>query len=221
MRQGAAAATQEMHVKIKQIIADHAEWLANPTTGRRANLVRANLVRANLDHANLAGANLDHANLDHANLVGANLDHANLDHANLAYANLDRANLLGANLAHANLEGAILDGVSFTGASLNRATLPAGVPIVPNIDAAILAAIGEDASGLNMNVWHCGTTHCRAGWPVKLAGKAGAKLERRFGTGTAGALIYAASRPGMPVPNFYATNADALADLRKCAEMAE
>ena len=150
---------------IQKILTDHAKWLANPTTGRRANLAHANL-------------------------------------------------------AHANLEGAILDGVIFTGASLNRATLPAGVPIVPNIDAAILAAIGEDASGLDMNVWHCGTTHCRAGWPVKLAGKAGKALEKRFGTGTAGALIYAASRPGMPVPNFYATNADALADLRKCAEIA-
>ena len=181
MRQGAAAATQEMHVDIKQIIADHAKWLANPTTGRRANLAHANLA-----HANLAYANLYHANLDHANLEGANLDR-----------------------------------VSFTGASLNGATLPDGVPVIGDIDAAILAAIGEDASGLDMNVWHCGTTHCRAGWPVKLAGKAGAKLERRFGTGTAGALIYAASRPGMPVPNFYATNADALADLRKCAEMAE
>ena len=211
MRQGAAAATQEMHVKIKQIIADHAEWLANPTTGRRANLVRANLVRANLDHANL----------DHANLVGANLDHANLDHANLAYANLDRANLIGANLAHANLAGASLDHASLDDANLDGATLPDGVPVIGDIDAAILAAIGEDASGLDMKDWHCGTTHCRAGWPVKLAGKAGKALEKRFGTGTAGALIYAASRPGMPVPNFFATNADALADLRKCAEMAE
>ena len=181
MRQGAAAATQEMHVDIKQIIADHAKWLANPTTGRRANLAHANLAHANLAYANLAGANLAYANL-----AGASLDHASLDDANLA-----------------------------------GATLPAGVPIVPNIDAAILAAIGEDASGLNMNDWHCGTTHCRAGWPVKLAGKAGKALEKRFGTGTAGALIYAASRPGMPVPNFFATNADALADLRKCAEMAE
>ena len=166
---------------IQKILTDHAKWLANPTTGRRANLAHANLAHANLAYANLAGANLAYANL-----AGASLDHASLDDANLA-----------------------------------GATLPAGVPIVPNIDAAILAAIGEDASGLDMNVWHCGTTHCRAGWPVKLAGKAGKALEKRFGTGTAGALIYAASRPGMPVPNFFATNADALADLRKCAEMAE
>ena len=211
---------------IQKILTDHAKWLANPTTGRRANLddailVRANLDCANLDYANLAGASLVRASLAHANLAYANLYHANLAHANLAHASLAHANLYHANLAHANLEGAILDGVIFTGASLNRATLPAGVPIVLNIDAAILAAIGEDASGLDMKDWHCGTTHCRAGWPVKLAGEAGAKLERRFGTGAAGALIYAASRPGMPVPNFFASNADALADLRKCAEMAE
>ena len=211
---------------IQKILTDHAKWLANPTTGRRANLDDAILVRANLDCANLAGAILVRANLDHANLDGANLDHANLDyanlaHANLAHANLAYANLYHANLDHANLEGANLDRVSFTGASLNGATLPDGVPVIGDIDAAILAAIGEDASGLEMKDWHCGTTHCRAGWPVKLAGEAGAKLERRFGTGAAGALIYAASRPGMPVPNFFATNADALADLRKCAEMAE
>ena len=211
---------------IQKILTDHAKWLANPTTGRRANLddailVRANLDCANLDYANLAGASLVRASLAHANLAYANLYHANLAHANLAHASLAHANLYHANLAHANLEGAILDGVIFTGASLNRATLPDGVPVIGDIDAAILAAIGEDASGLDMKDWHCGTTHCRAGWPVKLAGEAGAKLERRFGTGAAGALIYAASRPGMPVPNFFASNADALADLRKCAEMAE
>ena len=185
---------------IQKILTDHAKWLANPATGRRASLAHANLDRAILVGANLAGAIFDHANLDCAILAHANLDRANLDHA--------------------NLHRAILDGVSFTGASLNGATLPDGVPVIGDIDAAILAAIGKDASGLNMNDWHCKTTHCRAGWAVKLAGKAGAKLERRFDTGTAGALIYAASRPGMPVPNFYATNADALADLRKCAEMA-
>ena len=211
---------------IQKILTDHAKWLANPTTGRRANLddailVRANLDCANLDYANLAGASLVRASLAHANLAYANLYHANLAHANLAHASLAHANLYHANLAHANLEGAILDGVIFTGASLNRATLPDGVPVIGDIDAAILAAIGEDASGLDMKDWHCGTTHCRAGWAVTLAGEAGEALEKRFDTGAAGALIYAASRPGMPVPNFFATNADALADLRKCAEMAE
>ena len=191
---------------IKQIIADHAKWLADSATGRRASLDDANLDGVNLAGAILAGASLAGASLVGANLAHANLAHASLAHASLAHANLEGVNLAGAILNHANLVGA---------------TLPAGVPIVPNIDAAILAAIGKDASGLNMNDWHCKTTHSRAGWAVKLAGKAGKALEKRFGTGTAGALIYAASRPGMPVPNFFATNADALADLRKCAEMAE
>ena len=104
-----------------------------------------------------------------------------------------------------------------TRADLRGAKLPDGVPVVPAIDAAILTAIGANASGLKMDNWHCGTTHCRAGWAVVLTGDVGVALERKIGTAAAGALIYAASRPDKQVPNFYASNADALADLRECA----
>ena len=41
-----------------------------------------------------------------------------------------------------------------------------------------------------------------------------------MGSAAAGALIYAVSRPGVPVPNFYASNDDALADMRACAATA-
>ena len=96
-----------------------------------------------------------------------------------------------------------------------RAVLTGDIPIIPNIDAAILAVIETPGNALDMRHWHiCGTTHCRAGWAITLAGKAGAKLEREIGSAAAGALIYAASRPDQPVPDFYASDCVALADLR-------
>ena len=93
--------------------------------------------------------------------------------------------------------------------------------MIPQIDAAILAAIEQPGARLEMSDWHggtsgsdaCGTTHCRAGWAITLAGDAGRELERRFGPSAAGALIYAASG-SHPVPNFFADNETALADLR-------
>jgi hypothetical protein len=105
-----------------------------------------------------------------------------------------------------------------------------GIPIVLDIDRAILRAV-ERYGRLNMETWHgfanpngrhvvpfCGTTHCRAGWAIHLAGEAGYALEQRSGAAEiAGALIYAASRPGVPIPNFFASNDEALADLRACA----
>lgn len=105
---------------------------------------------------------------------------------------------------------------NLTRAVLTGATLPTGVPVVPNIDAAILAAI--DAGGkLDMSYWHaCATTHCRGGWATTLAGEAGAELAKRLGHNCAAALIYAASG-SHPVPNWYESDKAALADLRRRA----
>ena len=41
---------------LKNILAAHAQWLADPTTGQRANLTRAYLTRAYLTRADLTGA---------------------------------------------------------------------------------------------------------------------------------------------------------------------
>ena len=110
-----------------------------------------------------------------------------------------RANLAGANLTGANLAGAYLTG--------------AYIPAIPNIDAAILGAL-ECGGALAMDTWHtCETTHCIAGWAVTLAGDAGRVLEKAVGSGTAGALIYAKSSPGNRVPDFYASNERAMAEL--------
>jgi uncharacterized protein YjbI with pentapeptide repeats len=146
-------------------------------------------------------------------LYGADLSGANLTGADLADTELIGANLSGADLFEANLADVDLSGVNLIGADIQR-----DIPIIPNIDAAILAAIEAPGNALDMSKWHtCETTHCRAGWAITLAGEAGKALEEELSPVTAGALIYAASRPGKRIPDFYATNEDALADLRACA----
>jgi hypothetical protein len=72
-----------------------------------------------------------------------------------------------------------------------------------------------------MTNWHtCETAHCRAGWAIHLAGGFGYGLEYAFGPSLAGALIYARAYPGMKVPDFHASNEDALADIEARATLA-
>lgn len=68
---------------------------------------------------------------------------------------------------------------------------------------------------------HCGTTHCRAGWVVALGGKKGRDLELRTSTSFAAMLIYKESSPDIPVPvtKFFVNNKDAMADIKRCAEL--
>jgi uncharacterized protein YjbI with pentapeptide repeats len=181
---------------------------------RDADLRGAHLRGADLKWAHLSGANLSGAYLNGANLRGANLRDADLNGANLSRANLSRADLRGAYLRGANLRGANLREADLNGANLRGADLnnEHPIPIVPNIDAAILAAL-DTGGQLEMETWHtCKTTHCRAGWAMHLAGNAGAQLEKQYGPGTAGALIYHVSAGY--IPDFYASNEDALADIK-------
>jgi len=108
------------------------------------------------------------------------------------------------------------------GIHLEGALLPEGVPVVPCLDARILAELEKPRHALNMDVWHgdgarCNTTHCRAGWAIHLAGEAGYSLEWHYGPELAGALIYAASDPTEPIPNFHCSRAEAVRDLRRRA----
>jgi len=181
--------------QLKEILRLHAMWLRSEEGGAHANLDGASL-----DGASLVGARLDGASLDGASLVGARLNNARLNNA--------------------SLDGASLVGASLVGASLVGASLPYSVPTVKHIDAAILAAINKDGCALNMSAWHsCDTTHCRAGWAVVLAGERGMQMDAMIGTAAAGTLIYAASRPNDPIPDFYASNEDALDDIKKHAEL--
>ena len=155
--------------------------------------------KANLSGADLSGADLSGADLSGANLSGANLSGADLSGANLSGANLRRAELRRANLSGANLSGA---------------------PKVENIHQKVAAAV-KGGDRLCMDVWHhpCGTKHCRAGWVVTLAGEDGAKLEDKIGTAAAAAAIYMASDPEIKkIPDFYASNEEALEDILACAE---
>jgi len=181
-----------------------------------ANLIGADLSSASLRDTNLIGADMRHANLSSANLSGADLSGANLRDADLRHADLRRADLLGADLSGADLRDADLIGANLIGANLRHGDL---VPIIKNIHSAVYEAASAVAA-LDMEKWHtCGTTHCRAGWVTTLAGKGGKALESIYGTAAAAALIYQASDPTLErIPDFYALNADALADMRRLAD---
>lgn len=174
--------------------------------------------RLSLTDCDLRGLDFRGNSLVGCDLSGSDLTGADLSSCDLAGSNLSGCNLSAANLRHTSLSKADLRG----------ATLPAGVPIVPNIDAAILGAINQPGNELDMDDWHgplwydntkrtCSTTHCRAGWAIHLAGPAGYALEDRVGAGVAGALIYAASRPAKAVPDFHCTDKEALEDLKFAA----
>ena len=75
-----------------------------------------------------------------------------------------------------------------------------------------------------MDTWHtCDNTHCRAGWVTTLAGKEGRALEQFFNTPLAAMKIYdASSHPDLPKISpvrFFQTNAEALADMKRMAEL--
>lgn len=121
---------------------------------------------------------------------------------------LEDAVLSGANLSDADLRGANLSGAVLR-----------GVPSIKNIHRTIYEAASK-SNALDMSTWHtCETTHCRAGWVVHLAGKAGAAMEFRTGTAAAAALIYLKSDPKLnKIPDFYADNEAAMADMKRLAE---
>jgi hypothetical protein len=99
-------------------------------------------------------------------------------------------------------------------------TLAPGAPPIPRIEdihAKIYAATSQP-DALKMDQWHtCGTTHCRAGWVVHLAGEAGYALERFHNTALAAQLIYRESGYAINPGRFYDSNADALDDMKKLA----
>jgi uncharacterized protein YjbI with pentapeptide repeats len=218
------------HLAFFRWYAPHCAWVekfydqSRHTAPEGTAAVRADLTGAILTGANLTDADLARADLTGADLTGADLTGADLTDANLTDADLTRANLIGAKLIGAKLTDAILTGAKLTDADLARADLTGAIglpaaPVVPDLDAQILARVDADTAALEMGAWHtCDTTHCRAGWAIHLAGEAGAALESKYGAPIAGALIYHASTGR--IPNFYASNEAALADMRAKLEKA-
>jgi len=187
--------------EIQETLRLHQLWLEDDPEGRQANL-RGAILRG----ADMRGANLREANLREANLRKADMRKADLDWADLRGADLRGTDLREANLIWADLRGAIL---------------PDGVPIIQDIHRAVYEAASAPGA-LDMGQWHCGTTHCRAGWVVTLAGEDGKRLEDRLGTSPAAALIYYASDPSLErVPDWDASDEDALADMARLADAAE
>lgn len=98
---------------------------------------------------------------------------------------------------------------------------PMEIPVVPNIHRTLLERVTKEPDTFDMGTWHteCGTTHCRAGHIVLMAGKAGIELEKRTSTLFAAMQIYNASSPiKVSPPRFYEPNEKALADMKRCAD---
>jgi hypothetical protein len=70
-----------------------------------------------------------------------------------------------------------------------------------------------------MKDWHqCGTTHCRGGWVIHLAGEAGMKLEKQTSPEFAAMAIYSKSSQIKVSPvRFYEPNDIAMKDIERCA----
>lgn len=94
------------------------------------------------------------------------------------------------------------------------------VPLVQNIHQSVFNAASAETA-LDMNNCHvCETTHCRAGWVVHLAGKAGYELEKLTSTVFAAMAIYNKSSDiKVPLHMFYVDNDESLADMKRCAEL--
>ena len=185
-----------------------------------ADLSGADLSGAVLRDADLSDADLSGAVLRDAVLRGAVLRGAVLRDADLRDADLSDAVLRGADLSDAVLRGAVLRDADLSGAVLRDADW---IPRIANIHQAVYAAASKP-NALDMESWHaggnyCGTTHCRAGWVVVLAGEGGRVLEGCYGTPAAAALIYQASDPALErVPDFYCGNGAALEDMKRLAD---
>ena len=109
---------------------------------------------------------------------------------------------------------------NMSGTAIARLNLE--IPIVEELDKKVFQAVGSRGDCLKMQKWHsCETTHCRGGWHIALAGEAGFALEKALGGNSelAARWIYEAST-GKPAPDFYASNEDALADIKARAEAA-
>ncbi len=203
----------------------------------RADLADADLADADLADADLAGAYLAGANLADANLAGANLAGADLADADLADADLAGAYLAGARRVPASLadhKDPVEPYVRKSAPSAERRKERAlrfrqrnpTVPVVEHLDTKILAAVTTGGT-LEMGSWHgsdnvindkgeaCGTTHCRAGWAIHLAGKEGYALQDKYDEQTAGRMIYLASVGR--VPHFFAPNSRALENIKQWA----
>ena len=212
--------------ELKEILDQHKLWLADKSTGRRADLSYADLRFAglrgcDLRHASLRGANLRYAKLRGCDLRFAKLRGCDLRDAGLSGCGLRGCDLRGCDLRFANLSGADLSGADLCGADLRVANLSGAdlsgthLPTVtpyPQLVEKIAEQVDAREGCLDMRNWHtCDTVHCLAGWAVTLH-EDGKKLEDEIGTSAAAALIFNASCG--EVPDFHSDDQTAMAWLK-------
>lgn len=95
---------------------------------------------------------------------------------------------------------------------------PPPISKIENIHQKVYEAASKEGA-LNMKAWHtCGTTHCRGGWVVHLAGGAGYALKYFYGDLLAAQLIYRESGYQINPCRFFDLDKDALADMKRLAE---
>ena len=92
--------------KLLKILAQHSLWLADRSTGKRADFTNMNLHCAKLQSADLreaifSGANVKQTNFTDANLTGAVFIEANASGALFVRADITRANFTRASLNYA------------------------------------------------------------------------------------------------------------------------
>ena len=101
----------------------------------------------------------------------------------------------------------------------NRREQNFNVPKIENIHQKLAEAVKLE-SALDMSDWHapCGTSHCRAGWIVHLAGKEGYELEKETSTLFAAQQIYKASGYRISPNRFFDSKEKALEDINRLAK---
>lgn len=171
-------------------------------------------------HAIEAGADLRGANLSGAYLRDAYLRWVDLRGADMRGADMRGAALNGADMRGADMRGTDMRDTDMRDTDMRDADL-GDAPVIEDIHTKVYAAASQPGA-LGVFAWHYGTTHCRAGWIVNLAGEDGAKLEAKIGMPAAAIAICMASDPERwkveRLPDFYATKELALADMKRMAE---
>ncbi len=206
-----------------------AEFETKPPSVQKGAAIKAALAAgkdlsgSDLRDSHLSGSDLRGSDLRGSDLSDSDLSGSDLSDSDLSGSDLRGSDLSGSDLSDSNLRGSDLSDSDLSGSDLSGSDLSDLLPLiaVPSLNRKILAAI-EAGGELQMQNWHsCETTHCRAGWAVHLAGPAAKVLEHCYGPSVAGTLVYLASCPFLEgkTPNFFASNTEAMDDIRRCAEL--
>jgi uncharacterized protein YjbI with pentapeptide repeats len=174
-----------------------------------AKLSNADMTSADCTGAKMRGTNMVQANLTKVNFTGATLSNVDMQDTKCVGADFSGAHLIDADLSGADITNAQFAGTIFTGTKMHLVTgNPA--PEIKGLNRAILDIIeNRDKLSEDEQPYDYGF----AGLVVHVAKDDGASLLAKFGLGPAAALIYGASYPDMPIPDFHNPPSDLSAYL--------